>query len=58
MVSKSEIITNGYDLNLSTYKEEEYEEVIYEKPTEILKKLSSIEKTINDGLNHLTVLAK
>ena len=31
-VPKKEIVTNSYDLNLSTYKEEVYEEVKYEKP--------------------------
>ena len=58
IVPKKEIVENNYDLNLSTYKEEVFEEVNYEKPNLILKKLSSIEKTIQDGLNELTELAK
>ncbi len=57
-VGKKEIIGNEYDLNLSTYKIEEYEEVIYDKPKVILKKLSTIEKTINEGLEELTELVK
>ncbi|MFT3737998.1 MAG: N-6 DNA methylase [Breznakibacter sp.] len=58
MVPKREIVENNYDLNLSTYKEEVYEEVSYEKPNVILKKLSEIEKSINNGINELTELAK
>lgn len=56
MVPKKEIVENNYDLNLSTYKEEEYEEVVYEKPSLILKKLTEIEKAINNGINELTEL--
>jgi type I restriction enzyme M protein len=53
MVSKNEIVTNRYDLNLSTYKVEVYEEVKYEKPNVIYKKLESIEETIQKGLSEL-----
>jgi type I restriction enzyme M protein len=53
MVSKNEIVTNGYDLNLSTYKEEVYEEVKYEKPILIIAKLESIEENIHKGLSEL-----
>lgn len=58
MVPKKEIVENKYDLNLSTYKEEVYEEVIYEKPSLILKKLSEIEISINTGIIELTELSK
>jgi type I restriction enzyme M protein len=58
IVPKREIVENNYDLNLSTYKEEVYEEVAYEKTSLILKKLSEIEKTINNGINELTELTK
>ncbi|MCH6201315.1 type I restriction-modification system subunit M [Aquiflexum sp. LQ15W] len=58
MVSKKEIVKNNYDLNLSTYKEEVYEEIIYDKPTLILNKLSEIEKAINSGIIELTELSK
>lgn len=57
-VGKKEIVDNGYDLNLTSYKEEEYAEVVYEKPKVILKKLSTIEKAINEGLEELTELVK
>ena len=53
MVPKKEIVTNNYDLNLSTYKEEVYEEVKYEKPSLIFEKLESIEKSIQAGLEEL-----
>lgn len=58
MVPRKEIVGNSYDLNLSTYKEEVYEEIKYEKPNVILKKLSNIEKSINEGINELAELAK
>lgn len=57
-VGKKEIVEKDYDLNLTTYKEEEFEEVIYEKPKVILKKLTDIEKSINEGLEELTELVK
>ena len=53
MVPKKEIVTNNYDLNLSTYKEEVYEEVKYEKPSVIFEKLESIESSIQTGLKEL-----
>jgi len=56
MVPKNEIVENSYDLNLSTYKVEEYEEVKYEKPQVIFKKLESFEKSIQSGLSELKEL--
>ena len=53
MVPKKEIVENGYDLNLSTYKEEVYEEVSYEKSSLIFEKLESIEQEIQKGLKEL-----
>ena len=50
VVPKQEIVANQYDLNLSTYKEEVYEEVVYEKPEVILEKLESLEAEIQKGL--------
>ena len=52
-VPKKEIAENGYDLSLSKYKEEVYEEVLYEKPTVIFDKLQSLENEIQIGLNEL-----
>ncbi|MCO5254156.1 MAG: type I restriction-modification system subunit M [Bacteroidetes bacterium] len=58
MVPKKEIVDNNYDLNLSTYKEEVYEEVVYEKPNVIFGKLESIEADIQNGLAELKELIK
>jgi type I restriction enzyme M protein len=52
-VPKKEIVANNYDLNLSTYKEEVYEEVKYEKPKVIIGKLETIEDNIQAGLSEL-----
>jgi type I restriction enzyme M protein len=56
MVLKKEIVENNYDLNLSTYKEEVYEEVSYEKPNVIFGKLETIEADIQSGLKELKPL--
>ena len=53
MVPKKEIVSNNYDLNLSAYKEEVYEEVSYEKPDVIYGKLEAIEENIQTGLEEL-----
>lgn len=63
-VDAQEIIENGYDLNLSKYKEEVYEEVKYELPKDILIKLmgedgnGGIEKELIDGLKELKEMLK
>ncbi len=56
MVPKKEIVENNYDLNLSTYKEEVYEEVLYEKPKVIFGKLENLEADIQKGLAELKEL--
>ncbi len=57
-VPKKEIVSNNYDLNLSTYKEEDYEEMKYEKPKAIFGKLEKIEEIIQSGLEELKELIK
>jgi len=52
-VPKAEIIENSYELSISKYKEEVYEEVAYEKPEVIIEKLEEIEKEIIGGLEEL-----
>ncbi|WP_347839968.1 N-6 DNA methylase [uncultured Draconibacterium sp.] len=52
-VPKAEIKENGYDLSFSKYKEEVYEEVVYEKPDVIIGKLENIESEIGKGLAEL-----
>ena len=55
-VPKAEIIENDYDLSISKYKEEVYEEVVYEKPKVIFGKLESLESNIQNGLAELKEL--
>jgi len=52
-VPKKEIVGNNYDLNLTAYKEEDYEEIIFEKPKVIFGKLEMIEENIQTGLSEL-----
>ena len=55
-VPKQEIIANDYDLSLSKYKQEVYEEVTYLKPKVIFETLESIEANISNGLKELKEL--
>jgi len=57
-VPKQELMDNDCDLSLGKYKEEVYEEVKYESPTKILKKLSSIETDIQKEIISLAELIK
>jgi type I restriction enzyme M protein len=57
-VPVSEIKENGYDLSISRYKEIEYEEVHYEKPEVIIKKIETLESEIQRDLNNLKTLIK
>lgn len=52
-VPKQEIIDNGYDLSLSKYKEDVYEEIKYDSPRDILNKLEKIEEKINNSIEEL-----
>jgi type I restriction enzyme M protein len=52
-VSKDEIVAENYDLSMSKYREDVFEEVVYEKPSEILSKLKTIESEISKGLAEL-----
>jgi type I restriction enzyme M protein len=55
-VPKKEIETKDYDLSISKYKEEVYEDVLYEKPTVIFGKLENLEVDIQKGLAELKEL--
>jgi type I restriction enzyme M protein len=55
-VPKQELIDNDYDLSLSKYKEEVYEEVSYDKPKDILKRIDKIEGVIVKELGELKEL--
>jgi type I restriction enzyme M protein len=52
-VPVKEIIDNKFDLSINRYKEIEYEEVEYEHPKVILKKLKDLEKEIMKDLDDL-----
>jgi type I restriction enzyme M protein len=55
-VTKEEVEANEYDLSISKYKEDVYEDVVYEKPDLIFGKLESIESEIKNGLEELKEL--
>jgi type I restriction enzyme M protein len=52
-VPKAEIEANDYDLSISKYKEEVYEEVVYASSKVIFSKLKTIEENISNGLKEL-----
>jgi type I restriction enzyme M protein len=55
-IPKDELRENHYDLSLGKYKEEIYQEREYESPSEIIRKLSAIEKEIQSSLLNLKEL--
>jgi type I restriction enzyme M protein len=55
-VTKAEVEANDYDLSISKYNEEVYEEIIYEEPVSIFGKLERIESEIRLGLAELKEL--
>jgi len=52
-VPRIEIEQNDYDLNLNTYKEEVFPDIIYEDPHVILDKLTLVEKDISQSIEEL-----
>ncbi len=52
-VPQKEIVAQNYDLSMSKYKEDVFEEVVYEKPTVILAKLKTLEDEISKEMNEL-----
>jgi type I restriction enzyme M protein len=52
-VPKSQIVAENYDLSMSKYKEDVFEEVVYEKPGKILAKLKTMEREIGSELKEL-----
>lgn len=55
-IPKQEIVDNSYDLSLSKYRNEVYEEVTYEAPEVIFKRLETIEDSIIKGIRELKEL--
>lgn len=52
-VPKKEIVEEKYDLTLSKYKEDVFEEVVYEKPEVILENLRTLEIEITKELSEI-----
>jgi type I restriction enzyme M protein len=52
-VPKAEIVAENYDLSMSKYKEDVFEEVAYEKPAIIMAKLKTMESEIAAELSEL-----
>jgi type I restriction enzyme M protein len=57
-VPKHEIVEQGYDLSLSRYKEDSFEEKTYAAPGEIFAKLHALEAEIGQGLKELEGMVK
>ena len=57
-VPKEEIIEENYDLSFSKYKEDLFEEVVYEKPAVIFGKIKAMEKEIDKELKELEGMLK
>lgn len=57
-VPVEEIRENDYDLSINKYKEIEYEEVEYEAPMEIIKRIKVLEEEIREGIVELEGMIK
>jgi len=55
-VPRDEIIKEHYDLSMSKYKDDVFEEVVYEKPAVILAKLKTMESDIDKELTKIAVM--
>ena len=53
LVSKQEIVDNGYDLSINKYKKTEYVPVEYPPTSEIFAQLRELEAEIQKGLEEL-----
>jgi type I restriction enzyme M protein len=53
LVSKDEIVGNGYDLSINKYKKSDYVPVQYAAPKVILAEIQALEQEISDGLREL-----
>jgi type I restriction enzyme M protein len=52
-VPKSDLVTHGYDLSLSRYKDVIHTEVAHRQPQEILADLANLEEQIQLALDDL-----
>ncbi|MFC4619376.1 N-6 DNA methylase [Camelliibacillus cellulosilyticus] len=56
LVPVEELRENDYDLSINKYKEIEYEEVEYEAPINLIRKIRDYEEEIIEGINNLEEL--
>ena len=56
MVSKQEIVDNGYDLSINKYKKVEYVPVEYPPTSEIMANIKELEQQIGQELQELEKL--
>ncbi len=56
MVSKEEIVKNGYDLSVNKYKKTEYKPIEYPPTSEIVQKIDDLEKDIQREMGELKKL--
>jgi type I restriction enzyme M protein len=47
-VEKKDIISNDYDLSINKYLETEYAKVVYDKPSDIIKRIDDLDSEIED----------
>lgn len=57
-VDKDKIVENGFDLSINKYKEIEHEEVQYEAPKVLLKRLAALERDILKDIEELDGMVK
>ena len=53
MVTKDDIVTEGYDLSISRYKKVVYQEVKHDNPKVIIKRIKDIQKDMAAGVKVL-----
>ncbi len=58
LVPKAEIAENDYDLSINRYKEIVYEEVSYDPPAVLLKRIGKLESGITAGIEELKGMLK
>jgi type I restriction enzyme M protein len=57
-VAAKDIRDNNYDLSISRYREAEYEEALYDRPQDILRRLRSLDAEVGRDMDELEALLK
>ena len=58
LVSKQEIVDNGYDLSINKYKKTEYKPVAYPPTSEIMAQIRELEREISAAMDELEEMLK